>query len=138
VSGAPVGECIGAYRVAITVNPENGALRLNLAQLLFIKGDDAEAHRQLREAMRLGLDQPAQLEAHFYLLSHTSSDPAAILQTTKSLLTGGARLRWNVRPNIETVSRRDPQKGVLLELVSRVMAGERDQVSLDQVLARWA
>ena len=136
-SGAPIGECIAAYRAAIALNPENGALRLNLAQLMFIKGDGTEANRQLQEAMRLGLDESAQLEAQFYLLSHTSSDPAVIFRTTKSLLNRGARLRWNVRPNIETVSRRDPQKTVLLEIVSKVMAGERDQVCLDQVLAQW-
>jgi len=138
VSGAPIGECIAAYRTAIALNPKNAPLKLNLAQLMFIRGDDAEANRQLLEAMRLGLDESAQLEAQFYLLSHTSSDPAAIFQTTKALLTRGARLRWNIRPNIEVVSRRDPHKAVLLELLSRVMAGERDPVFLDQVLARWA
>ena len=138
LGGAPIGECIGAYRVAIALNPKNGALRLNLAQLMYIKGDDAEANRQLYEAMRLGLDESAQLEAQFYLLAHTSSDPAVIFRTTKSLLARGARLRWNVRPNIETLSHRNPHRAVLLELVSGVMAGERDQVVLDQVLARWA
>jgi Flp pilus assembly protein TadD len=135
--GAPIGECIAAYFLAIQLAPKDGALKLNLAQLLFIKGDDPEANRQLREAMRSGLDEPAQLEVQFYLLAHTSSDPSVIFQTTKSLLTRGARLRWNVRPNIETVRQRDPQKAVFLELVSEVMAGERDQVCLDQVLARW-
>jgi Tfp pilus assembly protein PilF len=141
LSGAPIGECIAAYRVAITLTPESSrsksALRLNLAQLLFIKGDDTEASRQLKEAMRLGLDEPAQLEAQFYLLAHTSSHPAEIFRSTKSLLAQGARLHWNVRPNIETVSRRDPQKAVLLEIVSKIMAGEQDQVFLAQVLAQW-
>jgi Flp pilus assembly protein TadD len=137
LSGAPIGECIAAYRVALGLNPEDGALRLNLAQLMFIKGDDMEANKHLLEAMRSGLDESAQLEAHFYRLSHTSSDPAEILQVTKSLLTRGARLRWDVRPNIETVSQHDPQKAVLLEIGSKVMAGEHHQVSLDQVLARW-
>jgi Flp pilus assembly protein TadD len=137
LSGAPIGECIAAYHAAIGLNPKNSALKLNLAQLMFIKGDDREANRHLLEAMRLGLDESAQLEAQFYLLSHTSSDPAEIFQVAKRLLTQGARLRWDVRPNIETVIRRDPQKAVLLELVSKVMAGEKHQALLDQVLARW-
>ncbi len=137
VSGAPIGECIAAYRVAIALNPENGPLRLNLAQVLFIKGDDKEANKRLHEAMRLSLDESAQLEAQFYLLSHTSSDPAGIFRTTKSLLARGARLRWTVRPNIETVRRHDAQKAALLELVSEVMKGERDQIFLDQILVRW-
>jgi Flp pilus assembly protein TadD len=137
MSGASDGECIAAYHVAITLTPENGALRLNLAQLMFIKVDGPEANKQLQEAMSSGLDESAQLEAQFYLLAHTSSDPAVIFQTTKLLLTRGARLRWNVQPNIETVRRRDPKKAVRLELISKVMAGERDPVFLDQVLARW-
>lgn len=140
VSGAPIGECIAAYRVAITLNAANGALRLNLAQLMFIKGnksDEAEASRQLHEAMRLGLDESAQLEAQFYFLSHTSSEPAEIFRTTKLLLTRGTRLRWNIQPNIETVRKLNPQKAALLELVSRVMAGEQNQLALDQVCAQW-
>jgi len=137
LSGAPIGDCIAAYHAAIAFNPENGAVRLNLAQLMFIKGYDTEAKEKLQEAMRLRLDESAQLEAQFYLLAHTSSDPAVIFRTTKSLLTRGARLRWNVRANIETVSRRDPQKAALLELISKVMTGERDQAFLGHVLARW-
>lgn len=137
LSGAPIGECIAAYCVAIALNPEEGVLRLNLAQLMFIKEDDREANRNLLEAMRLGLDESAQLEAHLYQLFHTSSDPAEILQVTKSLLTRGARLRWNILPNIEMVRHRDPQKAKLLEIVSKIMAGEQHQRSLDQVLARW-
>ena len=86
---------------------------------MFIEG----ANRHLLEAMRLGLDESEQLEAQFYRLSHTSSDPAEILQVTKSLLTRGARLRWNVLPNIETVSRREPQKAELLGIVSKVNGG---------------
>jgi tetratricopeptide (TPR) repeat protein len=138
LSGAPFGECIGAYRVAIALSPENAALRLNLAQLMFVKGDNAQANSQLREAMRLGLDESAQLEAHFYFLSHTSSDPAGIFQTTKSLLARGARLRWDVRPNIEKVAQSNPRRATLLELVSWVMSGKRDQSILDDILARWA
>ena len=137
VAGAGVGECIAQYQVAIALNPNMGPLRLNLAQLLFIKGDDTEANTQLTKAFSLGLDPSARLEAEFYLLSHTSSDPAAIFGTTKSLLTQGARLRWNVRPNIEAISRRDPKKAALLELVVKVMVRETASALLDEVLVRW-
>jgi Flp pilus assembly protein TadD len=138
VSGSPIGECIAAYRAAIGLNPEDGALMINLAQLMFIEGEDREANRLLLRAMRSGLDESAQLEAQFYLLSHTSSEPAEIVRVTKRLLNRGARLRWNVRPNIKAVSQRDPQKAVLLELVSQIMAGDQDQELLDQVIARWS
>ena len=137
LSGESVGRCIAAYRSAITLNAENGVLRLNLAQLMFINGDDADANKQLQAAMRLQLADSAQLEAQFYLLAHTTSDPVEIFETTKSLLARGGRLDWNIRPNIETVRRREPHKATLLELVSEVMAGKQDQRFLDQVLTRW-
>ena len=108
LSGAPVGECIGAYRVAISLSPQNSGLRLNLAQLMFIKGEDSEANALLHEAMKLGLDEPAQLEAQFYMLAHISCNPADVFRTVKSLLDRGTRLRWNVRSNIDRVAHSNP------------------------------
>jgi len=137
LSGAPVGECIAAYRVAMTLDKQNSNLRLNLAQLLFIKGDDQEAGKQLQEALRLGLDDSAKLEAQFYQLAHTFADPAAILRATEDCLSRGARLRWNVQQNIARVKDVHPEKVALLETVRRVMAGEKDRATLAQVLAKW-
>jgi Flp pilus assembly protein TadD len=134
LTGAPIGECIAAYRTAIGLQPDNGALRLNLAQLLFIKSDHADAERELRGAMRLKLEESAQLEAQLYLFAHTSSDVSILFRTIKSILIRGGRLQWNVEPNIEIVSRRDPQKARLVKLVSDVMRGERDQAELDETL----
>jgi len=138
LSGAPIGDCIAAYRAAIGLNPQEGALMLNLAQLMFIEDEDREANRLLLRAMRSELDESAQLEAQFYLLSHTSSEPAEIVRVTKRLLDRGARLRWDIGPNIEAVRQHDPQKAVLLELVSEIMAGDQDQELLDQILTRWS
>lgn len=137
VCGAPIDECVVAYRIAIGLNPNNFDVRLNLAQLLFVKGDNIEANRYLREAMTLRLSDGAQLEANFYLLSHTRADPGEILRATKSLLDRGIRLQWNVRPNIDAVRRRNPRKADLLELVLGIMVGERDQALIGQVLAAW-
>lgn len=137
LSSAPIGECIGAYRAAVALNPKNSALTLNLAQCLFVEGDDSEAKSQLFEAMRMGIDGSAQLEAQFYLLSHTTSDPAEIFRTMKSLLARGGRLRWDISPNIEAVARHDSQTAALLQIVAEVISGERDQMFLDRVLARW-
>jgi tetratricopeptide (TPR) repeat protein len=134
---APIDDCIVAYRVAIGLNPNNADLQLNLAQLLFVKGEDIEANRFLREVLRLGLSDAARLEANFYLLAHTQAAPTEVLRAIKSVLDRGARLRWNVRPNIEAVRRREPQKAALLELLAAVMKGERDQSCLEQVLAQW-
>jgi Tfp pilus assembly protein PilF len=137
LSGASVGECIAAYLTAIALNPTSGDLRLNLAQLMFIKGDGTEANKQLQKAIRLALAESTQLEAQFYLLAHVASEPSEILRTTKALLARGARLSWDVNPNIERVRQYDPEKAGLLELVRQVITGEQEGALLDGVLARW-
>jgi Flp pilus assembly protein TadD len=137
VCGAPIDECVIAYRIAIGLNPDSFDVRLNLAQLLFVKGENLEANRYLREAMKLRLSDGAQLEANFYLLAHTNADPGEILRATISLLDRGIRLQWNVRPNFDAVRQRNPQKAALLELVSGIMIGERDQALIEQVLVAW-
>ena len=138
LSGAPIGECISAYRTAIALRPEDGALKLNLAQLLFIKGNEMEANRNLQEAIRLGLDESAQLEAQFYLLAYTSNNPIEIFRTTKTLLSRGGRLRWNVQPNIEQIKRHDPRRSDLLAIIATIMAGDLAQDQLDRILLRWS
>ena len=137
MSGAPVGDCIAAYYTAIALNPENADLKLNLAQLLFVKDDNVKANLELQQALTLGINEPAQLEAQFYLLSHTSSDPAEIFKTMKQLISNGARLRWDVHQNIETVRGNNPEKAERLTLVAKVMKGEMDQELLDQLLSQW-
>jgi len=137
LSGASIGECIAAYLTAIALNPTSGYLRLNLAQLMFIQGDGTEANKQLQKAIRLPLAESTRLEAQFYLLAHVASEPSEILGTTKALLSRGARLSWDVKPNIENVRPHDPQRAALLELVLQVMTGEQDSTLLDEVLARW-
>jgi Tfp pilus assembly protein PilF len=137
LSGASVGECIGAYLTAIALNPENGDLRLNLAQLLFIKGNDVEANKQLQEAIRLPLTESAQLEAQFYLLTCIGCDAAEIVRAMKTLLVRGTHLSWDLKPNIESVRSQNPEKADLLEVVRQVISGERDGGLLDDVLARW-
>lgn len=137
MSGAPVGDCIAAYLTAIVLNPADGNLRLNLAQLMFIKSDDEQANKQLQQAIRLPLAESAQLEVQFYLLAHVVHDPSEVLSTTQALLARGARLSWDVGPNIEKVRLHDAQKAILLELVLSVMKGEQDHLFLDKVLARW-
>jgi tetratricopeptide (TPR) repeat protein len=137
ISGAPIGDCLGAYRVAIGLNPQNASLKLNLAQLLFIKADDSQATKQLQEAMRIGLDESSQLEAQFYQLAHTSVESAAILLATDECLSHGARLQWNVQANIEKVKEVHPEKAALLETVRKVMAGEQDRSALVEILADW-
>jgi len=122
MSGAALGECISAYLVAITLNPNDANLRLNLAQLMFLKGEDTEANRYLYEALKLGLDDSAQLEAQFYLLAHTASPPLPIIERIKLLLSGEARLRWNVMPNIEKVRLSNPRKALTLDQLAQAMA----------------
>jgi tetratricopeptide (TPR) repeat protein len=132
-SRAPVGECIDAYRVALALNPNEGWLHLNLAQLLFILGDAPQARRELREAERLGLDEPARLEANFYRLAHIAVDWMESKETIRSLLNSGARLDWDVSQNVDAVRELDPNKARRLEQLVEVMTGKRDPAALDRL-----
>ena len=131
LSAASVGECIAAYRAAIALSPQNGTLRLNLAQLLFVKGENQKANVLLREALKLGIDSSVQLEAQLYFLCHTEADPSDVAKATKELLKEGARLQWDVRPNIAFVRCRDPHRAALAELFLEVMEGRKDPGKLD-------
>ncbi|MGH7487736.1 MAG: tetratricopeptide repeat protein, partial [bacterium] len=69
MSRAPLGECIAAYEVAISVRPDEPNLHLNLAQLLFLRGDSCRAVRELPPLDELADD--GKLERLFYQLAHT-------------------------------------------------------------------
>jgi Flp pilus assembly protein TadD len=137
IVGADVGECLAAYQVAVALNPNNAALKLNLAQLLFLRRDDQEAIKQLQDALRIGLDEDAMLEAKFYQLAHTPADPASLLQDVAERIARGVRLSWNVLPNIERVRAEQAQKADLLESVRKVMIGEQPPATFARVLRDW-
>lgn len=135
-SGAPIGQCLAAYQVAVALNPEHAALRLNMAQLLFVQGDETAAKNQLQEAWRLGLDAGAQIEAHFYALCHTQIAPHTIQHSLTSLLSKDAKLRWDVDANIESVKRDHSEKAATLEKLRLVLTGERALSELPNLLKR--
>lgn len=134
---APIGECIATYRGAIAIDPNNPALRLNLAQLLFIQGAPDEAHRELRRAIAGELDDSARLEADFYLLAHTNYDPKAVIADVRRRLSRGARLNWDVQPTIEAVLAESADKAKRLEVVAAVMAKKSNDAALAEVLENW-
>jgi tetratricopeptide (TPR) repeat protein len=133
-SGGATGECIAAYRTALSLAPDDGALRLNLAQLLFIRGDDLEAMQELNAAARLKLDPSARLEEWFYRLAHATSDAPVLLDPIKSHLAQGARLNWNVETNIERVRQGNPKKAEALDVIAQVMRGKRSVSALDEAV----
>ncbi|MBA3688729.1 MAG: tetratricopeptide repeat protein [Chloroflexi bacterium] len=124
LSGAPIGDTIAAYWTAIGFDPDDPVLHLNLAQLLFLKSEDREARVQLALAVSGGLENSAKLEAEFYQAAHTAADLAAVFSRVKGLLEAGARLHWDVAPNIDMVERTDPKRGDLLRRLKDVMTGE--------------
>lgn len=137
MSGASPVDCIGAYRTAIALNPEDGSLRLNLAQVLFVEGRCTDGMKELDRAVTLGLDDSAMLEAQFYFLAHTVPDLPKIADTIRRLLGHGARMDWNVEPNIAAVSGVDKPKAELLRIVCSVMTGERRKEVLERVFEQW-
>jgi len=137
IAGGDLGECLAAYQVAVALNPQNAALKLNLSQLLFLRRDDGEANSQLQEALRGGLDDGAMLEAAFYQLAHTAAEPAPLFRDVAQRLAGGVRLNWNVFPNIDLVRKEQPQKAALLEIVRKVMIGEEAAAVLEKMAGKW-
>lgn len=134
LSGTSTGEAIAAYRVAITLAPHDASLRLNLAQLLFLKGDRKEAQAQLSSSLSLDLDDNAMLEAQFYLLCYPQTTQQASTSTIKRLLESGVRLSWNVSPNIEGIRHQNPKRAQLLERACQAMRAQPSSDSLDEIL----
>jgi Flp pilus assembly protein TadD len=137
MSGAPLSDCVAAYRSAIELAPADGSLRLNLAQLLFLNGDQEQAHAQLKSALSLGLESSAQLEAQIYLLCHTDRDPHTVAREVKALLQNGARLHWDVDRNIEMLMSRDPRRGALARTFVDVMVTAKNPGQLDRAISQY-
>jgi tetratricopeptide (TPR) repeat protein len=136
LSGASRSECLAAYQGARKIAPANTAVLLNLAQLLFAEGDATQASRYLRDALNLQLDFSAEMEAQFYLLAHTTVESGGVFRRLKELLAHGARMDWDVSPNIEAVSRSCPQKAACLAEISLILRGLQGQESLTTLEAR--
>ncbi len=132
LSGRPIGECVGAYRVALSLSPDNAPLRLNLAQLLFVLRNTSSAKGELREAIRLGLDDGARMEAEFYRIAHTEEVEDAF-RAVEGLLKNGARLYWDVQPNIDRVAQTNPHRAEVLVRLVRVMKGEEDRSRMSEI-----
>jgi Tfp pilus assembly protein PilF len=137
VSGAPIDECINAYRTATAVNPKDGPLLLNLAQLLLARGNAEEGERRLREAIGLRLDSSALLEAQFYLLAHTKANPIEVFDSIKRLRADGTTVDWNFQPNIEAVRRISPQSASILADLADALTAQDVSASIDPLIKRW-
>lgn len=120
---APIGECVAAYRSAIAVAPKNGALRLNLAQLLFLRNEYREARKQLRRSIACGLGEAARLEAGFYRLAYNEDDAGEVFSELELLLSKGVRLDWNVDRNVQHLALTNPARAERLRALVPVLRG---------------
>lgn len=100
-------------------------MRLNLAQLLFMRGDKKEPRSLLSEALSTGLSDSDNLEAQFYRLAHTHDDPADVVISMRESFRKGARLKWNVSENIRAARAMNPTKADQLELLWQTLRGTR-------------
>lgn len=107
MSGGDIGECIAAYRTAIALDSKMYETRLNLAQLLFVRGESTEAEKLLRGVLAEDTDPATNLEAQFYRLAHTNDDSRDIFLRLRENL-ARSRLNWNLEPNIEAVRQVKP------------------------------
>jgi Flp pilus assembly protein TadD len=133
LSGASTADCIAAYRTALALRPEDANLQLNLAQLLFLRGDAGQAESLLRASLRGDLDPSARLEGHVYLLCYCGVLPQVVARATRALLAEGGRLIWDVQANIEQVRQRDPRLALLASEFVKCMESGDDR-GLDQAI----
>lgn len=136
LSGASTADCIAAYRTALALTPGDANLQLNLAQLLYLRGDAEQAGSLLRASLRGALDPSARLEGHVYLLCYCGVLPVGVASVTRTLLADGGRLNWNVQANIEQVRERDPHLALLAsEFVKCMQTG--DDRRLDRAIDNY-
>jgi tetratricopeptide (TPR) repeat protein len=134
MSGAPMNDCIGAYRTAIALNPTVGGLKLNMAQVLFAAGLDDQAIPMLMQAKQLELDPPSQLEAHFYSVSHIATGAEREMKAIQRLLDSGARMTWNVEMTVERVRSINPERAARLARLRDILAGISPASALPDLL----
>jgi Tfp pilus assembly protein PilF len=113
-SGADPLLCIGEYRTAIALQPENAALHINLAQLLFLVGQSQEALEKLQRGLGLSPAADSELEAQFYLFAYAKEPEAVIESRVDTLRVAGAKLNWNMDPTIEDIRRVNAEKAAKL------------------------
>lgn len=116
-------ECIAAYRAAVAAHPKAGGLQLNMSQLFFMVGDEAEGLRALRDAQRAQLDADALIELHLYRLSYTSDDARMVVSGLIDAVLGGGSLKWNMSATVAAMKSRDPTLGACFERLVRTLTG---------------
>jgi tetratricopeptide (TPR) repeat protein len=136
INGAPIGECIAAYRTGLALNPDHAGLSLNLAQLLFVRGEKKEPNDLLSRALSSGLSDSDNLEAQFYRLAHTDADSTDIIASMRASLAKGGRLKWDMVKNVEVVRAESARRGDLLQMVWNVLRGDEPD-ALDNVRNEW-
>jgi len=140
-SGAPLGECIAAYYVALALVPDDWVLKLNLAGLLFIRGDSEQQVRSLLNNVMQSeiaeLSASHRLLAQFYLLAQTKSEVAPIRRNLEALLAAGARLEWDVQRQLAVVEQTNPARAARLRVVRDVLSRQMGTEQLVNALTDW-
>lgn len=128
---APLGDRIAAWQAAAALRPNEAGFKINLAQLLYLRGDNTAASALLAAALRLGLSASEEAEAQVYRICHSDAPPRSIAADIRRVLEKGGRLDWDVQANVDSVKRKNPTRGEVAEVFVGVLAGARDIGELD-------
>jgi Tfp pilus assembly protein PilF len=123
LAGEPLGTCIAEYLTALALWPDEAGSHLNLAQLLFIRGDHGQANFHLDEAFRLGLSERALLEYLVYKICHRDDDWEFVRAQASTILAKGKCLDWDMTRNVEAVRSRNPAKAKRVEVLLESLRG---------------
>jgi tetratricopeptide (TPR) repeat protein len=131
LSGAPIPECIAAYRTAVALNPDNGGAILNLSQVLLAIGAE-EGQMLLARALQMELTDNARIEAHFYRFAHGAAPPEEVVAQLQELVSKGERMDWDVAPNIARVAKQSPRFGAVLKELAAALSSPEAPSLLEQ------
>lgn len=136
LNGADADSCIALYREALAEQSDLPCALVNLAQLLFCKGqpndhNDREAERLIAHRLAHVPERSIQLEAWFYRFAHVEARRLEALGRIHSLIDSGVRsVGWNFSCNLQRASREKPQERELLKTLAEVINGSQNADSL--------
>jgi len=138
LSGGDADHCIALYREALAQEPEQPLALVNLAQLLFCRGQagdyiDQEAERLIAKLLTVDSEQSIELEAWFYCFAHIVERRADALTHLRSLIDAGVRSPgWDLSCNVERAARDEHPDRELVACLADVISGKTDASSLSR------
>ena len=119
------------YRQVLAQEPDNGKVKLNLAQIRYLMGANEEALDLVRGALGSGLEDGDRTEALWCWYAFEQNRECLV--ELRTLLLGGARSRgWDLTPVVGRAIALGHSAGDFLRVLSEVVVGTRPLEEVDR------